>query len=261
MSESTRVIINGAAGRMGQALSKLIADRDNSVLVGALVRPGSALDTTPIGRASSLSYLSVLPVTTDFDVLVDVSGTAGFDAALQLAIERSAAFVSGSTGLDASQMQALDHAAKTIPVLWSANFSVGVAVLAHLVGEAARLLPDWDCEIFETHHRHKMDAPSGTAIMLGQRVAEGRCVDAADPVADRSGKRVQGSIGYAVSRSGDVVGEHEVRWVGLGERIELVHRANNRDIFAHGALSAACWLSLQAPGRYSMADMLGLVWR
>ncbi|MEP6881331.1 MAG: dihydrodipicolinate reductase C-terminal domain-containing protein, partial [Dokdonella sp.] len=123
------------------------------------------------------------------------------------------------------------------------------------------LLPDWDCEIFETHHRHKMDAPSGTAIMLGQRVAEGRSVDAVDPVADRSGKRVEGSIGYAVSRSGDVVGEHEVRWVGLGERIELVHRANNRDIFAHGALSAACWLSRQTPGRYAMADMLGLVWR
>jgi 4-hydroxy-tetrahydrodipicolinate reductase len=243
---------------MGQALSRLIADRDDAVLVGAMVRSGSALDTMSSGLVPAISYTSVLPMATDFDVLIDVSGAAGFSAALQSAVERSVAFVSGSTGLDAAQVQALDLAAKYIPVLWTANFSVGVAVLAHLVREAARLLPTWDCEIFETHHRQKIDAPSGTAIMLGQRVCEGRGVDALEPAGDRSGKRVDGTIGYAISRGGDVVGEHEVRWIGLGERVELVHRASNRDIFAHGALRAACWLSLQAPGRYTMADMLGL---
>ena len=258
MNESTRVIVSGAAGRMGQALSKVIAERDDAVMVAAVVRPGSAFDTKPTSIASALSYSSVVPATTGFDVLIDVSGASGFNAALQLAIERSVAFVSGSTGLDESQMQALDNAAQKIPLLWAANFSVGVAVLAHLVGEAARLLPDWDCEIFESHHRHKQDAPSGTALMLGRRAAEVRGIEHAEPVADRSGKRMAGSIGYAVSRGGDVVGEHEVRLVGLGERIELVHRASNREIFALGALKAACWLSRQMPGRYEMADMLGL---
>ena len=258
MSQPTRVVVNGAGGRMGQSLSKVFAKHAEAVLVAAMVRPGSAHDTRPTGTVASLCYTSVLPASTQFDVLIDVSGPSGFSAALQLACERSAAFVSGSTGLDESQMHALDSAAQRIPVLWAANFSVGVAVLAHLVTEAARLLPAWDCEIFESHHRDKIDAPSGTAIMLGQRVAEGRGIDAAEPVADRRGKRVEGSIGFAVSRGGDVVGEHEVRLIGLGERIELVHRARNREIFAEGALSAACWLSRQAPGRYAMADTLGI---
>ena len=258
MSQPTQVVICGAAGRMGQALSKVIAKHDEAVLVAALVRTGSAHDGRPAGIGASLCNTSVLPASAQFDVLIDVSGPSGFNTALQLASEHSAAFVSGSTGLDESQMRALNCAAKRIPVLWTANFSVGVAVMAHLVAEAARLLPAWDCEIFESHHRDKIDAPSGTAIMLGQRVAEGRGIDAADPVADRRGKRVEGSIGFAVSRGGDVVGEHEVRLIGLGERIELVHRASNRDIFAEGALSAACWLTRQAPGRYAMADTLGI---
>ncbi len=258
MSQATRVIVSGAAGRMGQALSKLIAKHDHAVMVAAMVRPGSANDFSPVGTSASLCYTSILPASTHFDVLIDVSGASGFSAALQLAGERSVAFVSGSTGLDESQMRALDRAALSIPVLWAANFSVGVSVLEHLVSEAARLLPAWDCEIFESHHRDKIDAPSGTAIMLGKRVAEGRGMEAVDPVMDRGGKRVEGSIGYAVSRGGDVVGEHEVRLIGLGERIELIHRASNREIFAEGALSAACWLSRQVPGRYAMADMLGI---
>ena len=258
MSESTRIIIHGAAGRMGRALLKALAERDDAILAAALVRPGSPLDATPTGHASAPVHASVLPATTGFDVILDVSGAAGFDAALALAIEHSAAFVSGSTGLDEHQMRALDRAAEDIPVLWTANFSVGVAVLAHLVGEAARLLADWDIEIIEAHHRHKRDAPSGTALMLGQRAAFARDIDFAAPVTDRHGPRSAGSIGFAVSRGGDVIGEHEVRLLGSGERIELVHRAANRDIFALGALKAACWLARQAPGRYRMTDMLGL---
>lgn len=258
MSELIKVIVSGAAGRMGQALLKVIAQHNDALIVAALVRSGSAFDTKPTGLTSVHSYTSAVPANTSFDVLIDVSGAPGFDVALQLATERSVAFVSGSTGLDDSQMHALDRAAQVVPVLWTANFSIGVAVLAHLVTEAARLLPDWDCEIFESHHRDKLDAPSGTALMLGQRAADGRGIAHADPVADRGGKRLVGSIGYAVSRGGDVVGEHEVRLAGIGERIELVHRASNREIFAQGALSAACWLSRQAPGRYGMADMLGL---
>ncbi len=259
MSESTRIIVNGAAGRMGQALSKVIAGHDNVVLSAALVRPGSPLEATPTGLATAPSYACVVPAAIDFDVLIDVSGASGFSAGLQLAVQRSAAFVSGSTGLDEAQMRALHHASREIPVLWVANFSIGVAVLAHLVGEAARLLPDWDIEILEAHHRHKRDAPSGTALMLGQRATLARDIDYfPDPVADRGGARIDGSIGYAVSRGGDVVGEHEVRLLGTGERIELIHRASDREIFALGALKAACWLSRQAPGRYLMTDMLGL---
>lgn len=259
MNESTRIVVNGAAGRMGQALSKVIAESDDAILVAALVRPGSTLDATPSGIASAPCFACAVPATTAFDALIDVSGASGFDSALQLATEHSVAFVSGSTGLDEAQMRALHRASKDIPVLWAANFSVGVAVLAHLVGEAARLLSDWDIEIIEAHHRHKRDAPSATALMLGQRAADARQIVASDAVADRGGSRIDGTIGYAVSRGGDVVGEHEVRLLGCGERVELIHRASDRDIFALGALKAACWLSRQAPGRYSMTDMLGLV--
>ena len=155
MSESTRIIVSGAAGRMGHALCKAIAEADDAAMVAALVRPGSALDAMPTGIASAPVYISVVPATTDFDVLIDVAGAPGFSAALQLAVQRSVAFVSASTALDESQMRALQHAARDIPVLWAANFSVGVAVLAHLVEQAARLLPEWDLEIVETHHRHK----------------------------------------------------------------------------------------------------------
>lgn len=258
MNESTRIVVNGAAGRMGTALSSLIAARNDVSIVAALVRSGSVADGKLADPDPLLRYSSTWSASNPADVLVDFSGTQGFDAALDLACERGIAFVSGSTGLSEPQRAALDRAASEIPVLWAANFSVGVAVLAHLVGRAAQLLPDWDLEIFESHHRHKRDAPSGTALMLGQRATEARRIDPAEAIADRSGPRADGSIGYAVCRGGDVVGEHEVRLLGSGERVELVHRASNRDIFALGALKAACWLPRQPPGSYSMANMLGL---
>lgn len=258
MSESTRIIIHGAGGRMGRALSQAIAERDDTVLVAALVRPGSPLDATPTGIASAPLYACVVPAATEFDVIIDVSGASGFNAALEIATQHSVAFVSGSTGLEEVQMRALHRASKDIPVLWAANFSVGVVVLTHLVGEAARLLLGWDIEIIEAHHRHKRDAPSGTALMLAHHAALARDIDYPVTVTDRSVVKSPGSIGFAVSRGGDVIGEHEVRLLGSGERIELNHRASNRDIFALGALKAACWLSAQAPGQHLMTDMLGL---
>ena len=258
MSESTRIIVHGAGGRMGRALSQAIAKRDDVVLVAALVRPGSTLDATPTRIASAPSYSVAVPVATEFDAIIDVSGASGFDSALQLATEHVVAFVSGSTGLDELQMRAMERASQDIPVLWAANFSIGVAVLAHLVGEAARLLKDWDIEIIEAHHRHKRDAPSGTALMLAHHAALARDIDYAVTVTDRSVAKSPGSIGFAVSRGGDVIGEHEVRLLGSGERVELIHRASDRDIFATGAIKAARWLSAQAPGRYVMTDMLGL---
>jgi 4-hydroxy-tetrahydrodipicolinate reductase len=258
MSEPTRVVVNGAAGRMGLALSRAVAERVDASIVAALVRPGSSLDEQSSGIPTAPRFIAELPAATRFDVLVDFSGSSGFDKALAIARERAVAFLSGSTGLSAAQMRALDDAAERIPVLWAANFSIGVAVLAHLVAEAARLLGDWDCEIIEAHHRHKRDAPSGTALMLGRRAAEARGSVQSEPRLERSGERIAGEIGYAVSRSGDIVGEHEVRLSGPGERVELIHRATNRDIFAKGALTAACWLAGRAPGKYTMADTLGL---
>lgn len=258
MSEITRIVVNGAAGRMGKALSGVVADQSAALIVAALVRPGSELEERASTIACMPVYSTRLAESVEADVLIDFSASSGFDAALELALSRNIAFVSGSTGLDPAQIQAMDLAARRIPLLWAANFSVGVVVLEHLVGEAARLLPEWDCEIIEAHHRHKVDAPSGTALMLGRRVAEARGVDTFTPDMDRNGTRTAGTIGYSVSRGGDIVGEHEVRLAGFGERIELVHRAGNRDIFAKGALAAACWLHEQAPGRYTMADMLGL---
>jgi len=145
-----------------------------------------------------------------------------------------------------------------IPVLWAANFSFGVAVLAHLVERAATLLPDWDCEIFEAHHRHKRDAPSGTALMLGRAVASARGRDEDAASTDRSGERRPGTTGYAVVRAGDIVGEHAVWFAGASERIELAHRAGDRDLFARGALVAAEWLARRAAGRYTISDVLGI---
>ena len=262
VSAPTRVAVNGASGRMGQALLRLLGDHAGLQLVAALVRSGSAVESTacnPACNPAGLVFTSSVPADVEVDVLIDFAGAQAFDAALHLACERGAAFVSGSTGLSSAQHAALQAAAETIPVLWSPNFSLGVVVLAELLEQAARLLPEWDCEILESHHRHKLDAPSGTALMLGARAAQGRGqgVHAATGVSpDRSGARVAGSIGYAVTRGGDVVGEHQAILFGEGERLELVHRASNRDIFARGALTAAGWIAGRTPRLYQLRDVL-----
>ncbi|MEO7198945.1 MAG: 4-hydroxy-tetrahydrodipicolinate reductase [Dokdonella sp.] len=258
MSALTRIALNGASGRMGQALLRLLGEQGGLQLVAGVVRAGSAAESTACNPAG-LVFTSSVPADVEIDVLIDFAGAQAFDAALQLACQRGAAFVSGSTGLSAAQHAALQVAAETIPVLWSPNFSLGVVVLAELLEQAARLLPEWDCEILESHHRHKLDAPSGTALMLGARAAQGRGQDPRvssllDP--DRSGARVTGSIGYAVTRGGDVVGEHHAILFGDGERVELIHRASNRDIFARGALTAASWIAGRAPRVYQLRDVL-----
>jgi 4-hydroxy-tetrahydrodipicolinate reductase len=167
--------------------------------------------------------------------------------------------VSGTTGLSARQHDALRDAAREIAVLWSANFSLGVAVLTRAAREAARALASWDCEIAEAHHRHKQDAPSGTALALGRAIADARGV-AFDAVAERDRSTTPrtraDSIGFAVTRAGDIVGEHTVTLAGAGERIELTHRATDRAIFARGALVAALWLAAQRPGLHSIDDVL-----
>jgi 4-hydroxy-tetrahydrodipicolinate reductase len=171
--------------------------------------------------------------------------------------------VIGTTGLDAAQQNTIETAATFTPIVQAANYSVGVNVLQGLVEQAARILPQaYDIEILEMHHHHKIDAPSGTALALGEAAAKGRNVNLAD-VADKVrdgiiGPRKQGDIGFATLRGGDVVGDHTVMFAGPGERIEITHKASSREIFANGAVRAAQWAIEQKPGLYSMKDVLGL---
>ena len=239
MSESpdiTRVLIHGASGRMGQALLRLASEREDLRVVAAVSRSKPTqrvIDGLPYFAASESH--GVPP----FDVAVDFSLPGALDGVLALCVDRGAPLVSGTTGLSASQELALDAAARRIPVLLAANFSLGVTVLSDLVERAARLLQAWDCDIVESHHKLKLDAPSGTALALGVRAEQG----GAHPR-------------YVSVRAGDIVGEHTVQFTGPGERIELIHRATSRDVFARGALHAAAWLAGQPPGRYQLRDML-----
>jgi 4-hydroxy-tetrahydrodipicolinate reductase len=194
------------------------------------------------------------------DVVIDFSLPEALEKALP-GLGR-AALVTGTTGLSEAQRAALDARAEVAPVLAAANFSVGVNLLLGLVRKAAAALPDFDVEIVEAHHRHKIDAPSGTALALGGAVAEARGVDL-DALAvhgrkGRTGERPPGQIGFHALRGGDVAGEHTVSLLGTGERLSLSHAASSRAVFAAGAVRAARWVCGRAPGRYHMADVLGL---
>ena len=233
-----RILIHGASGRMGRALLRLAGERPELQLVAAVSRSGQPLAEAPAG-------VPVLPVerladAPDYDLAIDFSLPEAFGPLVAACRAKGAGLVSGTTGLSEAQVAAMDEASELVPVLWSANFSVGVAVLRALVHQAAAALPGWDADIVESHHVHKKDAPSGTALSLGQAVEQGR---GSPPH-------------YASLRCGDVVGEHLVQLTGAGERLELVHRASNRDIFARGALEAAVRLSGRGPGRYEFGELL-----
>lgn len=231
-----RLLIHGATGRMGQALLRLCREQDTGCLVVAAVarQVGTrVVDGVPQFTAAELAGVPA------FDVAVDFSLPEGFDAILSLCVARGAALVSGTTGLSDAQQAQLDAASTAIPVVWASNFSLGVAVLHALVERAAKLLPGWDCDIVEAHHTRKLDAPSGTALTLGAAALAG-------------GARPH----YASIRAGDIVGEHLVQFATAGERIELVHRASNRDIFARGALHVATRLHGRDAGRYRVAELL-----
>ena len=230
-----RLLVHGANGRMGQTLQRLCDEASGCTVVAAVSRKVGprVIDGIPQFAASEL------PGAPEFDVAIDFSLPEGFDAILALCVARGKPLVSGTTGLSAEQGRALDAAAARIPLAWASNFSLGVAVLHALVERAARALPDWDCDIVEAHHTRKLDAPSGTALTLGAAAAEG----GATPH-------------YASIRAGDIVGEHLVQFATAGERIELVHRATNRDIFARGALHVARRLAGRPAGRYRVADLL-----
>lgn len=241
----TKIGILGAAGRMGRA----ITEAAGPAVVGGVDRDGAV-----VGAHANAAELAAA-----CDVLVDFSSPEALVAHLQAARVNGRAILIGTTGLAAEQHALIDAAAHDIAVLQAANTSLGVNLLAALVEQAsARLGPDWDIEILEMHHRHKVDAPSGTALLLGEAAANGRGIALPPPAPDRNGERQAGAIGFASLRGGSVAGDHVVIMAGEGERLELGHRAESRAIFARGAVKAALWLAGQPPGRYTMADMLGL---
>ncbi len=237
MPKTTRLLIHGASGRMGQALLRLAAGCHDLQVVAGANRGGQPLAAAPGLPVLAGGHLHLAP---DVDVVIDFSLPEAFDEALAFCLQRGAALVSGTTGLAPGQREALARAAARIPLVWSANYSAGVAILGELVRQAAAALPEWDADIVESHHVHKKDAPSGTALALGAAVEAGR------------GR----APAYASLRAGDIVGEHLVQLTGVGERLELVHRATNRDIFARGALEAARRLPGRAPGEYAFAALL-----
>ncbi|MBS0212103.1 MAG: 4-hydroxy-tetrahydrodipicolinate reductase [Proteobacteria bacterium] len=229
-----RLLIHGASGRMGRAVLRLAAADARVEIAGAVNRSGNKVDGVRALPSERLS--AALP----FDVLVDFSQPEAFDAALELCLQRGTALVCGTTGLSNAQRAAMASASASIPLLWAANFSVGVAVMHELVARAAGALPGWECHLVETHHAHKRDAPSGTALSLGESIANAR---GAPPQ-------------YLSLRAGDVVGEHLAQFTGHGERLELIHRATDRDIFARGAIEAAARIAGRGPGLYSLGRVL-----
>lgn len=265
MAENDKVVrvgVLGAGGRMGQAIIAAIHADRRLKLAGAIERAGHPLVGKALG--GGLTVCSNLgPLAHASDVLVDFTVPAALAGALDAACEGRAALIVGTTGLSAADHEAIDRAAKSIPVLQASNTSLGVALLARLVEQAAASLgPDWDIEIAELHHGQKVDAPSGTALTLGEAAAKGRGGTLATMRApERHGvgaARVAGHIGFASLRGGSAAGDHTVMFLGEGERVELTHKAESRDIFVRGALTAAAWLAGKPAERYAMADVLGL---
>lgn len=252
---TTRIGIIGAAGRMGQAVIAAIARRGDCQLSVAVVRPGST--TAPQGWHGIVPCTDLGTAFDAADVVIDFSSAAITQQVVDRARATGIPLVIGTTGLHPVAQENIRQAATTIPIFQAANMSLGVAVLQHLVREAAaRLGPDWDVEILDIHHGLKKDVPSGTALSLGRAADEGRRHDGGALSLDRAGPRPAGGVGYAALRGGDVVGEHQVFFLGRGEQICLSHRATDRTIFAEGALQAALWLAKRAPGLYGMGDLI-----
>jgi 4-hydroxy-tetrahydrodipicolinate reductase len=241
----TSIGILGSEGRMGRAIAQIAHDQGIAVAGG--VDAGG--DPLPLARRC--------------DVLVDFTAPSALQANLAAACETGTPIVVGTTGLRQEHHDLLDNAAARIAVLQTGTTSLGIVLLAQFVTQAAaRLGPECDIEIVEAHHRHKVDAPSGTALMLGEAAAEARGAPLGDlSVVDRSGligARAEGTIGFSAIRGGSIAGDHLVIFAGPGERIELGHRAESREMFARGAVRAALWLAGQPAGRYTMAEVLGL---
>ncbi len=259
-SSPLRVAVLGANGRMGRAVVRLAHGAGMQVVCAI----GVGDEGRDAGELAGISAIGTKIVTSaqtlegsGAQVLVDFSAPAALAKASEICAASGIAIVSGTTGLDAAATAALDAASAKCAVLWEPNMSVGVHVLASLVEKAMKALgPSFDVEVVEVHHRAKVDAPSGTAIRLGDVVKNARDARYVHGREGRPGARKADEIGMHAVRGGDVIGDHTVFFFGDGERIELTHRATSRDLFAHGAIRAAAWLATQKPGRYRLGDLL-----
>jgi len=263
----THLAIAGVAGRMGRRLVALASPNEELLVAHALVRPGHPDLGRDAGELANVGLLGVsvtdaLDVDRPVHVLIDFTSPPGMRHWLRVCRHRRVAMLTGTTGLTPEDHRLIDEAALEIPVLQATNTSLGVAVLNRLAAEAARLLgPDYDVEVVEAHHRHKRDAPSGTAATLAGRIcaASGRPPDAV--VFGRHGPdvpRQPGQVGVHSLRMGDVVGQHTAHFATDGERLEVTHAATSRDVFVRGALRAAQWLAGRGAGRYQIEDVLGI---
>ena len=269
MTDKPGIVITGGSGRMGQMLIRTVLDSDKARLVGVVERAGHDWVGQDVGEAMGGAAIGVI-VTDDaltaFSKAQAVIDFTAPEATLEfaaLAAQTQTVHVIGTTGMSEEQIARLEPAARDAVIVWAGNMSLGVNLLVQLTKKvAAALDEDFDIEVIEAHHHHKVDAPSGTALMLGEAAAEGRGVKLSD-VSDSgrdgiTGARKRGDIGFSAIRGGDIVGEHDVLFAAAGERIVMRHMATDRAIFARGALKAALWGQGKAAGQYDMLDVLGL---
>ena len=264
-----KLAIAGAAGRMGRVLTRIVHETPGAIVAGGLEPAGSPHVGADMGELAGIGRLGVaitsdpLTLFTQIDGIIDFTVPAATVALAELAAQARIVHVIGTTGLDEAGDAKIKAAARHARIVKSGNMSLGVNLLAAMVRRvAAALVEDFDIEVLEMHHKHKIDAPSGTALLLGRAAADGRAIDLkARSVRSRdghTGARPVGDIGFATLRGGSVVGDHTVMFAGASERIELSHKAESRDIFARGAVKAALWAKDKKPGLYSMMDVLGL---
>ena len=269
MGDLPGIVINGASGRMGRMLAQVVGESTRARLIGALERPGHDWVGQDLGRAMGGAETGVmvsddpLELVARAHAVIDFTAPAASVEMAALTAQARVVHVIGTTGFDEAALKRIKAAARHAVIVRAGNMSLGVNLLVQMTKKVAAALDEaFDIEIVETHHNQKVDAPSGTALMLGEAAAEGRGVMLGS-VADRgrdgmTGRREAGHIGFAAIRGGDVVGEHDVVFAGMGERVVLRHIATDRAIFARGALRAALWGQGKSPGEYDMIDVLGL---
>lgn len=263
-----KIAITGAAGRMGKALIEAANQTENMTVSVAIERPGSSVIGVDAGELAGVGTLNITIIddinqAAEFDVLIDFTRPEVTMHNLSECRQRGSAMVIGTTGLDDSQKTQISEAARDIGIVFAPNMSVGVNLSLKLLDTAARVLgDDVDIEIIEAHHRHKVDAPSGTALRMGEVVADALGRDLKECAVygreGQTGERDRKTIGFETIRAGDIVGEHTVMFAGNGERVEITHKASSRMTFAGGAIRAADWLMGRGPGLFDMQDVLGL---
>ncbi|CRY54579.1 MULTISPECIES: 4-hydroxy-tetrahydrodipicolinate reductase [Yersinia] len=270
MTQSTiRIAVVGAGGRMGRQLIQAITDTDGVALGAAVERVGSTLVGSDAGELAGTGLLGITvsddlsKVIDHFDVLIDFTRPEGTLAHLAICRQHRKAMVIGTTGFDDAGKAAIREAATEIGIVFAANFSVGVNVVLKLLEKAAKVMGDYtDIEIIEAHHRHKVDAPSGTALAMGEAIADSLGWSLKEHAVysreGHTGERKPGTIGFATVRAGDIVGEHTAMFADIGERVEITHKATSRMTFANGAVKSAVWVSKHDNGQFDMRDVLNL---